>query len=144
MTGDPYNLQRFVDAQERIYERALGELERGRKTSHWMWFIFPQIAGLGSSATARRYAISSLAEAREYLEHAILGPRLVECLRLLLALEGRTAGEIFGSIDAMKLRSCLTLFDAARPDEQVFHDALTMYYAAAPDEKTLAIIRQAH
>jgi len=143
MSGDPYNLRRFVEAQQPVYERALGELKRGRKTSHWMWFIFPQIAGLGSSATARHFAISSLAEARAYLDHTVLGPRLIECLRLLLALEDRTAEEIFGGIDAMKLRSCLTLFDAARPEEQVFHDALAMYYATVPDEKTLAIIRNA-
>ena len=141
MDDDTYNLQRFVDAQDRVYERVLAELARGRKSSHWMWFIFPQIAGLGVSATARRYAITSLAEARAYLNHAVLGPRLLECLQLLLAVEGRTARQILGGIDAMKLRSSLTLFDAAGSKEPAFQDALNKYYAASPDERTLGLLR---
>ena len=103
--GDPYDLRRFVAAQQDVYDAALGELRAGRKTSHWMWFIFPQISGLGRSATAQRYAIGSLAEAESYLAHPLLGPRLLECARVLTELHGRTAAEIFGPVDAQKLQS---------------------------------------
>ncbi len=115
-----YDLDRFVTEQNRDYETVLGELRRGRKSSHWIWFIFPQIAGLGHSAMSQHFAIGSLDEARAYLAHPVLGPRLRECARLVLAVEGRTAEEIFGSLDAMKVRSCMTLFHRAAPDEPEF------------------------
>jgi uncharacterized protein (DUF1810 family) len=140
---DPYRLQRFVDAQERAgtYRRAVAELRAGRKQSHWMWFVFPQIAGLGSSLVAREFAIGSLAEAQAYLAHPILGPRLVECSRILNAAaddNGATsAPEILGPVDAMKLRSSMTLFAAAAPAEQAFTDVLTRYFDGNPDEATL-------
>jgi uncharacterized protein (DUF1810 family) len=131
-------LQRFLDAQDAggTYERALGELRAGRKTSHWMWFVFPQVAGLGQSATSRRYAIASLAEARAYLEHPVLGPRLLECARALLGHEDRSAAEILGEIDAVKLRSSMTLFAAADPREPVFAEVLDRFYAGARDAAT--------
>src|SRR6478672_1914351 len=118
-TDDPYDLQRFVAAQDTggTYQQALAELKAGRKTSHWMWFVFPQIAGLGRSATAQHYAISSLAEAQAYLAHPVLGPRLRQSAAALLSHPGRSADQILGSIDAMKLRSSLTLFSRAAPDE---------------------------
>lgn len=140
MTGDPYDLERFAAAQDSggTYARALGELRAGRKTSHWMWFVFPQIAGLGSSATARAYAISSLAEARAYLAHPVLGPRLTECAEAICAVQGKTAGQILGSIDAMKLRSSATLFWLADPDEPVFRQVLDQYFDGSPDPQTKA------
>jgi uncharacterized protein (DUF1810 family) len=134
---DPYDLQRFVDAQNPVYYRVRAELKSGRKQTHWMWFIFPQIAGLGHSATAQRYAISSLREAQAYLDHAILGPRLRECTRLLTGVEGRSAREILGPPDDMKLRSCLTLFAHAAPDEQIFRDALDKYFNGDFDRSTV-------
>ena len=118
------DLQRFVDAQAGVFDRALAEIERGRKTSHWMWFVFPQLAGLGSSEMARRYAIASLAEARAYLAHPVLGPRLRQAARAAAALEGTTAHEVFASPDDLKLRSSLTLFEAADPAEPAFATAL--------------------
>ncbi len=135
---DPYALERFVAAQDQAgtYESALAELRSGRKRSHWMWFVFPQIAGLGQSPTSRRYAISSLAEASAYLEHPVLGPRLIECARILLELPGRSAQEIFGGIDAMKLRSSMTLFAHADPANPVFAQVLEAYFAGVPDEAT--------
>ena len=132
----PYDLDRFVTAQDREYETVLGELRRGRKTSHWIWFIFPQIAGLGHSAMSQHFAIGSLDEARAYLAHPILGPRLRECARLVLAVEGRTAEEILGSIDAMKLRSSMTLFHRAAPDRPEFALVLDRYYAGVADPAT--------
>jgi uncharacterized protein (DUF1810 family) len=133
-----HELQRFVDAQGSggTYERALAELRAGRKTSHWMWFVFPQIAGLGQSEMSRRYAIASLEEARAYLEHPVLGPRLIECSRALLDHEGTSAREVLGEIDAIKLRSSMTLFDRAAPDEQVFREVLERYFDGKPDPAT--------
>jgi uncharacterized protein (DUF1810 family) len=135
---DPYDLQRFVAAQNRVYDSVRAELSRGRKQSHWMWFIFPQIAGLGHSAMAQRYAISSLQEAEAYLKHPILGPRLRECTRLVAVVEGRSAHEILGSPDDMKFRSCLTLFSRAAPGDAVFRDALEKYFDGEEDPMTLA------
>jgi uncharacterized protein (DUF1810 family) len=137
---DPYRLERFVTAQDRAvtYDRAVAELSAGSKQSHWMWFVFPQIAGLGSSSMAQEFAISSLAEARAYLAHPILGPRLAECTQILnAAADGTSATEIFGPVDAMKLRSSVTLFAAAAPEEQAFTDVLTKYFDGKPDEATL-------
>ena len=135
--ADPFDLQRFVGAQARNYADALAELRRGRKTSHWMWYVFPQIAGLGSSAMAQTYAIGSLDEARAYLAHKVLGARLRECVAAVTALNGRSAHEIFGSPDDLKFRSCLTLFHAAAPDEPLFGEALARYFAGEPDPRTL-------
>jgi len=132
----PYDLDRFVTAQDREYETVLRELRRGRKSSHWIWFIFPQIAGLGYSAMSRHFAIGSLDEARAYLDHAILGPRLRECARLVLAVEGRTAEEILGSTDAMKLRSSMTLFHRAAPNEADIALVLDRYYSGVADPAT--------
>jgi uncharacterized protein (DUF1810 family) len=137
---DPYRLKRFVLAQDRagIYDRAVAELRAGRKQSHWMWFVFPQIAGLGSSPMAREFAIGSVAEARAYLAHPVLGPRLAECARILTAAaDGTTATEIFGPVDAMKLSSSMTLFAAAAPEGQVFTDVLAGYFDGQPDQATL-------
>jgi uncharacterized protein (DUF1810 family) len=134
---DPYDFQRFVDAQDPVYSRVCAELRSGRKRSHWMWFIFPQIAGLGSSAMAQRYAISSLQEAQAYLKHPVVGARLRECTRLMRDVEGRSALEILGSPDDMKFRSCLTLFARAAPDEPVFREALQRYFDRDEDSSTL-------
>jgi uncharacterized protein (DUF1810 family) len=135
---DPDRLQRFVEAQDEggTYARALAELRAGRKRSHWMWFVFPQIAGLGKSPTSRAYAIRSLGEAKAYLEHPVLGPRLRECARALLEVSGRTAEQILGGIDAVKLRSSMTLFARADPDEPLFQQVLDRYYGGEPDEAT--------
>ena len=122
--ADPHDLARFVHAQDGVYEGALSEIRRGRKIGHWMWFIFPQLAGLGASVMARRYAIRSLAEARSYLAHPVLGPRLRTCADAAAALKGRSAAEVFGSPDDLKLCSSLTLFEAAAPGETVFGAAL--------------------
>ena len=136
--ADPFNLERFVEAQAPLYQRARRELEAGRKESHWMWFIFPQIAGLGQSAMSIRFAIASLAEASAYLAHPILGPRLRECARLALGVEGRTARDIFGSIDEMKFRSSMTLFARTAPDEEAFQRCIDKYFLGQPDPATLA------
>ena len=138
MTNDPYDLERFVRAQNerQAYASAVTELRAGRKSGHWMWFVFPQIAGLGMSAMSRRYAISSLQEARRYLEHPILGERLRECARVLTELDGKTAQEIFGSVDAMKLRSSMTLFARADPEGPLFRDVLDRYFGGLADEAT--------
>ena len=136
---DPFELRRFVQAQDarHTYDRVLEELRRGRKTSHWMWFVFPQIAGLGHSAASRTYAITSLEEARAYLGHDVLGPRLIECVGLVVgATEGRTAEQIFGSVDAQKLHSSMTLFMLAQPDEPVFALVLDRYFDGLPDGAT--------
>jgi uncharacterized protein (DUF1810 family) len=137
---DPYRLERFVQAQDSggTYQQAVAELRNGRKVSHWMWFIFPQVAGLGFSAMSQRYAISGLAEARAYLNHPVLGPRLAECARILADADGSTADDIVGPVDAMKLRSSMTLFAAAAPDEPVFGEVLATYFGGVPDEATLA------
>ncbi len=131
-----YDLDRFVIAQQGVYAGVLDELRRGRKVGHWIWFIFPQVAGLGYSAMSQLYAISSLDEARAYLAHPVLGPRLRECAAIVLATTGRTALEIFGSIDAMKLRSSMTLFHRAAPDEPVFAEVLDRYYDGRADQAT--------
>jgi uncharacterized protein (DUF1810 family) len=133
-----YELERFVAAQNGIYESVVRELRAGRKSSHWMWFVFPQIAGLGYSAMSARYAISGLDEARDYLAHPILGPRLRECAGLVLACGARSADEIFGSVDAMKLRSSMTLFGRAAPHEPLFADVLDRFFGRIEDEATLA------
>jgi uncharacterized protein (DUF1810 family) len=137
---DPYDLKRFVDAQASVYPQVLTELRAGKKRSHWMWFIFPQVAGLGMSSTSRHYAIQSLNEARAYLDHPMLGPRLVECCEALLALDGRTASEIFGYPDDMKLRSSMTLFAAVPGSPVVLRAVLDKYFAGKPDERTLGLI----
>lgn len=131
------DLNRFVEAQATTYETALAELRRGRKASHWMWFVFPQIAGLGSSPTARFYAIADLAEARAYLAHPVLGARLREVVGAIIALPGDDAHAVFGSPDDLKLRSSLTLFQAAAPEEAAFGRALAKYFGGAPDPRTL-------
>ena len=133
MTDD---LERFVREQDRDYGHVLAELRSGRKTSHWIWFIFPQIAGLGRSAMSQHFAIDSLDEARAYLAHPVLGARLRECIGLVLAVEGRRADEIFGSLDAMKVRSSMTLFHRAAPDEPGFKLVLDRYYGGVPDPAT--------
>lgn len=134
---EPFNLDRFVQAQARIFPRVLSELKAGAKMSHWMWFIFPQIRGLGSTPTAIQYSISGLHEARAYLAHPILGPRLKECTQLVLQVESRSAEEIFGSLDAMKFRSSMTLFAQASPGDDIFLRALQKYFAGVPDQLTL-------
>jgi uncharacterized protein (DUF1810 family) len=141
-SDDQYNLERFVAAQDAggTYERAIAELRRGRKASHWMWFVFPQVAGLGHSPTSRLYAISSLAEARAYLAHPVLGPRLAECAEIVCGIDGRSAEQIFGGIDAQKLRSSATLFALADPATQVFQRVLDQYFDGAPDPATGELI----
>lgn len=137
---DPYDLERFVRAQDlaATYAGAVGELRRGRKMGHWMWFVFPQIAGLGRSATSRYYSISSLEEARAYLAHPILGSRLVGCSTILVAGEVTSASEMFGELDAQKLHSSMTLFSRAAPDEPVFRQVLDRYFAGLADPATEA------
>ena len=134
------DLDRFVDAQDGTYEQALGELRRGRKTGHWMWWIFPQVAGLGMSSTSQAYAVRDLAEATAYLQHDVLGPRLLECCRALLDLDGVSAERVLGTIDAVKLRSSMTLFARADPDQPVFRDVLGTYYDGDEDERTVALL----
>jgi uncharacterized protein (DUF1810 family) len=138
--SDPFDLQRFVDAQARVYPDVVEELRTGRKRSHWIWFVFPQLAGLGSSATAARYAISSLDEARAYLRHDVLGPRLHECTRLVNAIQNRSIGQIFGSPDDMKVRSSMTLFARATDDNGDFVELLTHYYNGEQDQLTLQLL----
>jgi uncharacterized protein (DUF1810 family) len=135
---DPYDLNRFVAAQDAggTYQEAVDELRRGRKTSHWMWFVFPQIAGLGYSPVSRTYAISSLDEARAYLAHPVLGPRLIECATIVAQTPGRTAEQVFGGVDALKLRSCATLFHRAAPQEPVFGTLLDRFFDGRPDPAT--------
>ena len=135
-----YDLERFVLAQTGIYERALDEVTRGRKQSHWMWFVFPQLAGLGHSEMSRRYAISNPVEARSYLEHPVLGPRLRACFAALLGVTGRSAHEIFGSPDDLKLRSCATLFAAASEPNSIFQQVLDRYFEGQPDADTKRLI----
>jgi uncharacterized protein (DUF1810 family) len=136
----PFDLERFVAAQEGVYEGALRELRQGRKTGHWIWFIFPQLAGLGRSEMSRFYGIESLAEARAYLEHPILGNRLRESVGAVLATRGSTAEEIFGSLDAMKVRSSMTVFHRAAPDEPLFTEMLERFYVGITDDATDALL----
>lgn len=136
---DPFDLKRFVRAQDPVYRDIQGELTRGRKQSHWMWFVFPQVAGLGFSAMSQRYAIASGAQAKAYLAHPILGPRLIECTRLVLAIEGRTINAILGAPDDAKFRSSMTLFDAVS-NEPVFDEALARYFSGERDGATLEIL----
>jgi uncharacterized protein (DUF1810 family) len=135
---DPFNLQRFVRAQNPVYERVCDELRVGRKTSHWMWFIFPQIAGLGYSAMAQRYAINGRSEAAAFADHPVLGSRLRECTGLVNALRGLTANQVFGSPDDLKFRSSMTLFAVCANDPQLFQDALDRYFHGKCDPLTLA------
>ena len=137
--SDPYDLQRFVTAQQAVYHHVQAELRAGRKSTHWMWFVFPQIEGLGHSPTARFYAIRSLDEAKAYLEHAVLGVRLRECTRIVNSIEGRTAGGIFGYPDDLKFRSSMTLFAHAAADNAEFVEALRKYYGGAFDRATLEL-----
>jgi uncharacterized protein (DUF1810 family) len=137
--NDSFNLGRFVDAQAAVYRRVVEELSHGRKQTHWMWFIFPQIAGLGSSAMAQRFAIGSRAEAVAYLEHDLLGPRLVECTRLVMAASETPISDILGSPDDMKFRSCMMLFDAVSKQE-IFAEAIAVFYPDGNDHATLAIL----
>jgi uncharacterized protein (DUF1810 family) len=136
---DPYHLNRFVQAQKENYEHALAEVRSGRKRTHWMWYIFPQLDGLALSSTAKRYAIKSVEEAQAYVEHPILGPRLLECAEAVMHIEGRSAREIFGSPDDLKLRSCATLFACVLPPGSVFARLLQKYYRGGRDEKTLQL-----
>jgi uncharacterized protein (DUF1810 family) len=136
-SGERFDLERFVDAQAGVYERVCGELRAGRKQSHWMWFVFPQIRGLGSSEMAVRYAISSLDEAKAYLRHDVLGVRLRECTGILIGVQGRTVEEIFGYPDDLKFHSSMTLFAKAAEEEGVFQEALGKYFGGAMDGGTL-------
>jgi uncharacterized protein (DUF1810 family) len=135
--SDPHDLRRFVLAQQDVYDTAVRELRAGRKVSHWMWFVFPQIAGLGRSAISQKYAINSLVEAEAYIAHPVLGPRLLECARLLVQLTGKSAQQLFGAVDAQKLKSSMTLFARAAPDQPLFEDVLTRYFDGRHDPATL-------
>jgi uncharacterized protein (DUF1810 family) len=139
--ADPFQLSRFLRAQEVNYEQALAEIKSGRKRSHWMWYIFPQIDGLGFSETAKHFAIKSVEEARAYLAHPVLGPRLRECAEAAIGVEGRSAIEIFGSPDDLKLRSCATLFAQVSPPGSVFERLLAKYFQGQRDGKTLHLLR---
>jgi uncharacterized protein (DUF1810 family) len=137
---DGFDLQRFVKAQDHgdIYERALDELRRGRKQSHWMWYVFPQVAGLGNSVMAEKYAISSLAEAQAYVCHPVLGPRLMACTEELIGIDSHDPVQVVGAVDSLKLRSSMTLFERAAPDEPIFGKVLEQYYGGERDEATLS------
>jgi uncharacterized protein (DUF1810 family) len=139
-TNDPYDLDRFVRAQEGDYQQALSDIMSGRKRSHWMWYIFPQIDGLAFSSTSKLYSIKSIEEARAYLEHAILGPRLLKCAEAVVGVDNRSATEIFGSPDDMKLRSCATLFASVSPSGSVFERILEKYFRGERDGKTLRLL----
>ncbi|MCF6509716.1 DUF1810 domain-containing protein [Blastococcus sp. MG754426] len=134
--SDPFDLRRFVDAQAQTYDQALAELRAGRKRTHWMWFVFPQVEGLGRSGMAQRYAVSGLDEARAYLAHPVLGRRLVECARAMTALDTEDADAVLGPVDAQKLRSSMTLFAHADPDQPVFREVLDHYFGGAEDDAT--------
>ena len=142
LSNDPHALSRFVSAQEKTFNTALTELKRGKKESHWMWFIFPQIEGLGHSSMTQRYAIKSPEEARAYLEHLILGPRLLECCNALLAVKGKSAANIMGSPDDLKLSSSMTLFSRVAADKSVFERVLEFYDDGKTDQKTLALLNR--
>ena len=139
-SSDSYNLERFVIAQDSIFKRVLSELQAGTKMGHWMWFIFPQIRGLGRSPTSIEYAISSRDEAQAYLQHPVLGPRLKECTQSVLNVNGRSATDIFGTPDDIKFRSSMTLFAQVSRDDDIFHRALQKYFAAVPDRLTLDLL----
>ena len=139
---DPFNLRRFVSAQHGVYGRALAELTKGEKRSHWMWFIFPQVDGLGCSTTTKHYAIKSMDEARQYLAHAVLGPRLVECAETVFGIEGRAACEMFAPPDDMKLRSSMTLFASLAEAPDVFRRVLEKYFDGEPDAKTIQALEK--
>jgi uncharacterized protein (DUF1810 family) len=143
---DPYRLSRFESAQDAggTYDAAVAELRGGRKVSHWMWFVFPQLSGLGRSPTAQAYAISSLSEAQAYLAHPVLGLRLIECARILTEHRGRTAPEIFGATDAMKLRSSMTLFARAAPGTPIFEQVLEQYFGGVADAATDGLLERRH
>lgn len=141
--ADPYDLQRFVRAQEHDYEQAIGEIRGGRKRTHWMWLIFPQFDGLGMSPMSKQYSVKSLAEARAFLAHPVLGPRLLECAETAVRIEGSSAAEIFGYPDDMKLRSCATLFAAVSPSGSVFHRIIVKYFNGEPDAETLRLFDEA-
>jgi uncharacterized protein (DUF1810 family) len=143
MSDDPYDLARFVSAQAYNYEQALSEIRNGRKRSHWMWYVFPQLHGLGSSPTSRRYAIKSAAEAEAYLRHPVLGPRLVECCEAAAGIEGRSALDVFGAPDDMKLRSCATLFATVSAPGSVFERVLDRYFGGERDARTLRLLESA-
>lgn len=138
--SDPYDLSRFVRAQEDVYPQALAEIRSGRKRTHWMWFIFPQLDGLASSATSKRFSISGTQEAEAYLEHPVLGPRLHECAEAIVAIEGRSASEILGSPDDLKLRSSATLFAAVLPPGSVFERLIAKYYDGVGDNRTTDLL----
>ncbi|AKJ67692.1 hypothetical protein PATSB16_14780 [Pandoraea thiooxydans] len=140
---DPYDLKRFVEAQNPVYQQVCEELRGGRKRSHWMWFVFPQIEGLGRSFMAQRYAIGSLAEARAYLEHPLLGERLRACTQMVNNIEGRSVMQIFGAPDDLKFHSSMTLFSQAAADNEPFRAALQKYFDGAPDTQTMARLTQA-
>jgi uncharacterized protein (DUF1810 family) len=140
LQNDPFHLNRFLQAQQNDYGSALAEIRAGRKTAHWMWFIFPQFRGLGFSATSQHFAIKSLEEAESYLAHPILGPRLLECCEALMEIEGRTAQQIFGSPDDVKLKSCATLFARASAPDSVFERLLEKYFDGQSDAKTLELL----
>jgi uncharacterized protein (DUF1810 family) len=140
-TDDPFQLRRFVTAQEDVYETALAEIAAGCKVSHWMWFIFPQVAGLGYSSMSRRYALSGASEAQAYLAHPVLGPRLVACAEAALSVRNKTAYEIFGSPDDLKLRSSATLFAHVSPPGSVFEQLLDRFYGGERDAKTLHLLQ---
>ena len=137
---DPHDLQRFIEAQDPVYSQVCAELAAGAKTSHWMWFVFPQLKALGRSATAQHFGIASRAEALAYWQHPVLGPRLKACSELVVAVEGRTALQIFGSTDELKFRSCMTLFAQVAPQEPVFNRALAKYFGGEGDATTLELL----
>lgn len=139
---DPHDLQRFLDAQALIYRQARAELAAGAKRSHWMWFVFPQLRGLGRSATAQHYGLASRAEAEAYWRHPVLGPRLKECTELVLAVPGRSATQIFGLPDDLKFRSSMTLFAQVAPQEPAFRRALEQYFDGQPDARTLGLLQE--
>jgi uncharacterized protein (DUF1810 family) len=141
MSEDPFRLARFVDAQRGVIDGVMAELRAGRKTGHWIWFVFPQLAGLGRSEMARHYGIASLAEARAYLAHPVLGERLRDCVQALLAIEDASAVQVLGQVDAMKVRSSMTLFHRAAPEEPLFRAVLARWYGGVPDELTDELLR---
>ena len=138
--NDPFDLQRFVDAQADVIDRVLDELRAGKKRSHWMWFVFPQIVGLGYSSMAARYAIGSLEEAKAYLQHSVLGPRLIECTELVNGISGRTIHDIFGYPDELKFCSSMTLFARAAPENPIFKRAINKYFGGQDDDRTEGLL----
>jgi uncharacterized protein (DUF1810 family) len=136
------DLNRFIEAQQNIYPQVLEEIRSGRKSTHWMWFIFPQIEGLGHSSTAKYYSIKSIEEAKKYIGHPVLGKRLLECSNTLLNIDDKSANEIFGYPDDLKLRSSMTLFNFVAPQHKVFANVLEKYFAGEPDQQTLSILKR--